>query len=279
MAVAATPVSWLMLALGCLVGGALSVRASAAPGFVTQAVHVSVPGAAPNLTTTTLPEAGGKENDGFLTVVDNAGMGFRALPPYGGTPCMKRTKTSVTAEHSGCRYAVNGGPFDMETGACTGVLISKGKTLVDQFSTGAPLFGRTSDNRWVVGVLNASLARQLAVTDAVSGFGWLVRNFNSTVSNPGGEVAPRTAVGTDAEGRLLLLTVDGCEKCQQGDQGLTLYGLAQLLVKHGARFAINLDGGGSTVAVRNKTIIDKPTCSDAPFPKCERAVTTVVCVV
>lgn len=39
----------------------------------------------------------------------------------------------------------------------------------------------------------------------------------------GGEIAPRTAIGTDKDGRLMILEVDGVEKLKEG---LTLYEMA-----------------------------------------------------
>lgn len=54
---------------------------------------------------------------------------------------------------------------------------------------------------------------------------------------------PRSAIGIDARGRLLLVTVDGRQK---GSVGMTLEELAALFRYLGATSALNLDGGGST---------------------------------
>lgn len=50
----------------------------------------------------------------------------------------------------------------------------------------------------------------------VTGFDWLVYNgiavadqFNNTT---GADKAPRTAIGVDGEGKLMLLVVDGCQR-------------------------------------------------------------------
>lgn len=43
-------------------------------------------------------------------------------------------------------------------------------------------------------------------------------------------------------------------------------------------YAVNLDGGGSSVLVQhNGEVISHPTCIDIPLP-CERAVSTVLCL-
>ena len=52
------------------------------------------------------------------------------------------------------------------------------------------------------------------LTDFVTGFDWLVYEGASVArmnNTPGVRRAPRTAAGVDAEGRLLLVVVDGCE--------------------------------------------------------------------
>ncbi len=65
---------------------------------------------------------------------------------------------------------------------------------------------------------------------------------------PGGwQRHPRTGVGLTADGRLLMVTVDGRRK---GSRGVTLEEMGQLMVSLGAEHAFNLDGGGSTVMAR-----------------------------
>ena len=58
---------------------------------------------------------------------------------------------------------------------------------------------------------------------------------------------PRTGVGLTADGRVLMVTVDGRRK---GSRGVTLDEMGDLMVSLGAEFAVNLDGGGSTVMAR-----------------------------
>ena len=49
----------------------------------------------------------------------------------------------------------------------------------------------------------------------VSGFNWIVYNSTSTIGAKGGEQAPRTAIGVDRQGRLMMLEVDGCENVKK----------------------------------------------------------------
>ena len=68
--------------------------------------------------------------------------------------------------------------------------------------------------------------------------------------------APRTALGIKADGKVLLLVVDGR---QSHSIGTTLTETAQLLKKFGAVNAFNLDGGGSSEMVVQGQIVNSPS--------------------
>ncbi|GHD76129.1 phosphodiester glycosidase family protein [Streptomyces goshikiensis] len=69
---------------------------------------------------------------------------------------------------------------------------------------------------------------------------------------------PRSMVGVDDQGRLLLVVVDGR---QVGwSSGLSITGGAELMKSLGAREALNLDGGGSSVMVTTGSgIVNRPS--------------------
>lgn len=67
---------------------------------------------------------------------------------------------------------------------------------------------------------------------------------------------PRTIAGTDAAGRLVLVTADGR---QTGSLGLSLQESAQVAKSLGLTEAINLDGGGSTTMVVNGAVVNVPS--------------------
>ena len=186
----------------------------------------------------------------------------------------------------------------MATGKCDGgVFISEGKVLGSGGFGG--MFGVTHDGRWVIGTLDNSTVDKLGVTYAVNAFSWLVRNGSSVVTQKGGEIAPRTTIGTTKDGKLLILEVDGCEppiaaaSAEPGQDragsesgggckyklGRTLYDMAEMLVQHGAHHAINLDGGGSSTVFANGTLINRPTSTDLWSVSVERAVTVISCIV
>ena len=93
--------------------------------FVLQDADQFDPARAAAINASVLPGAGGANAsqsaraDGYLALVSNAPSHFHTPGPAGGTPCGTRTLTSVTARAHGCRYATNGGPFDMATGNCS----------------------------------------------------------------------------------------------------------------------------------------------------------------
>ena len=58
------------------------------------------------------------------------------------------------------------------------------------------------------------------------------------------------------DGTVLVLVVDGRST---NSKGLTLQELATYFLRLGARDAVNLDGGGSSVMVINGEIVNKPS--------------------
>ena len=79
------------------------------------------------------------------------------------------------------------------------------------------------------------------------------------VYNPGFADArhPRTAVGVRADGRVLLVTVDGRQP--ERSVGMTIAELADLLIELGAVEGVNMDGGGSTTMVIDNKVVNSPS--------------------
>jgi len=213
----------------------------------------------------------------FLLRVDNPAPFFHVFFPIlkNGT-CGGYELPSDRARTEHCLYATNGGPFIMgqppTSATCIGYAISNGvagSNLVSNFAS----FGLTKTNNFILGVLQPADVKALDFVQLLTGFGWLVRDGVAQRSTDT-EVAPRTAIGVDKAGRLLMLEVDGIEATKQG---LTLNQLADWFLELGAYQAINLDGGGSSVAYFNGTVVDHPT-SDDTGRWGERRVTTSVCI-
>ena len=68
---------------------------------------------------------------------------------------------------------------------------------------------------------------------------------------------PRTAIGKTADGKLLMVTVDGRQP--KASVGISLHSLADLLLELNVTEAINLDGGGSTTMVVKQKVVNRPS--------------------
>ncbi|WP_336210921.1 phosphodiester glycosidase family protein [Nonomuraea sp. LPB2021202275-12-8] len=82
-------------------------------------------------------------------------------------------------------------------------------------------------------------------TDQTFTYNWAVR------SNP------RSMIGMDDKGRLMLAVVDGRQAGYS--EGLGIAQTAELMKRLGAREAMNLDGGGSSVMVTPNGIVNRPS--------------------
>ena len=216
----------------------------------------------------------------LATVANPAGF-VHVFTAGSNNTCSERVKTSETAEKHGCFYAVNGGPFDMNDGSCVGDVVSDGHVVMVDDDNAFASWGLARNNetdgawQWVFGDVCSDTVADAGVQELVSGFiGPLLVSAGQPVLSGSSLVAPRTAVGINAEGQLLLLTVDGVE---DRARGMNISELAIAFVELGAVEAVNLDGGGSTVAWMDGDIVDHPTCSDNAT-KCERTVATIICV-
>jgi Tol biopolymer transport system component len=111
------------------------------------------------------------------------------------------------------------------------------------------------------------------VAESIGGYPLLLRKGQTTVTGCSASICarhPRTAIGVDRAGRLLLVVVDGRRR---RSVGMTLLQLAKLMRRLGAASALNLDGGGSSTMVVRGRIVNRP--SDGS----ERAVSTAVLVI
>ena len=102
------------------------------------------------------------------------------------------------------------------------------------------------------------------VGDAIGGGPVLVRNGRPVYrANEAFETSllaprhPRTAVGQTADGRILLVAVDGRQSGYS--VGMTTFEMAQTLVRLGAVRGMQLDGGGSTTLAFDGKILNRPS--------------------
>lgn len=273
--------SILLAAAGAAPTGALAVAGAAPTGADFDAAPF--PSAPVNLNASQWIGhfADGRPYNASLAIYDPRKLSI-ALSPNG---CVDHAPVSATAKFAGCAYAVNGGFFDFPPkAACEGNLVISGG--VRQFPSDALTNIAVNATHAIAGYLaNGSMALSLGISSLVSGRGWLVRGGKQYVNSsrecgPNDsfvrELAPRTGVGVRADGAGMLLTIDGIEGTSLA-AGCSLWEFADLFLELGATVAVNLDGGGSTTAVYDGKVFNKPHCADT-WTVCERAVTSVACV-
>ena len=257
--------------------GVLLVPPGAGPGH--PAGLSVVDGTLPMNATTTL-------NTHVATIANPVGHWKVFCPGCGGAnTCVGYGEhVSTQAKAHGCQWATNGGPFGMLDWACMGPMVSNGVVVHNASSSNSDAcFGlvyvpnNPAPTQIFMGDINADNwdAYVPAAQELFCGFHWLV--FDGVVQPSAAPlVAPRTIIGTDAQNRVVNAVVDGSEKARTG---LTLNETAAWAAHTlGLRYAVNLDGGGSSTVWYDGAVRGCPTCIDVPWC-CERSVVTISCVV
>ncbi|XP_061923262.1 N-acetylglucosamine-1-phosphodiester alpha-N-acetylglucosaminidase-like [Entelurus aequoreus] len=238
---------------------------------------------------------------GHVTVVNDPLRTVTVLEPGGPGGCDLRKFASVeeSAQAGGCLYALNAG-FFYPTGECLGNVVSDGRLVKSdgrlvKNSGGMQnaQFGIRRDGTLVFGYLSEEdiLDQSNPFVQLVSGVVWLLRKGQVYISSSlkaecdklqgSGEfsyfidvVSARTAVGHDAQGRLILFQLDG----KTGKRGVSLWEMADLMKEKGVINAINLDGGGSSTFVSNGLVANAPSDDCEADKRCARRVSTILCV-
>lgn len=142
-----------------------------------------------------------------------------------------------------------------------------GFTVVDhERINGAPVgmhsFAAIDDsNRLYIGRLRGDILDEKNYRDVIE-FGplLLLNGEKCSVEGNGSGLAPRTAIGTTADGRVLLLCINGW--LAGGSAGTTHAQVQNIMLEHGAVNALNLDGGSSSSMYYEDKIINTPCNGD-----------------
>jgi hypothetical protein len=210
--------------------------------------------------------------DMYIAEIDlsSPGLSFLVSPSNGALPGDSTPQfTRDFVEQVGAQVGINGNFYNFASGGqldALGLVVSNGDAY-SPFDSGFVDALNISPDKvaTIIRATGRGGTTHTPVTtlfNAVSGNTRLVIDGSKTTANSPAE--PRTAVGVTADGKLLLFTVDG--RNTPHSNGLTYAEMADVLVRWGARNAINLDGGSSTTFVMDdpRTTANDPTVRNVP---------------
>ena len=185
---------------------------------------------------------------------------FLVTPPKhsnDAAPLCSRTTSEFLSEH-GVQIAINGDGYQFANVAglsCpedsrllnpNSYAASRGKVYSQRMNADRPIMYINKNNEVTYNTKKGSVYNAISGDLMLVEKGKPVAGINSTV------LEPRTAVGTNQNGRwMVMIVVDGRQPGYS--EGCTLKELADMLIKFGGVYnAINLDGGGSSAMVLEK---------------------------
>ncbi|WP_239634340.1 phosphodiester glycosidase family protein [Paenibacillus sp. H1-7] len=171
-------------------------------------------------------------------------------------------------QRTGAIAGVNGGAFDDPNWdgngfKPAGVVMSGGKLLYSDGGMEDPVnvVGIDRNGLMVAGRYKPSELIKMGVNEAVTFQPKFIVNGKGLIRNAadGWGIAPRTSMAQKQDGTIMFVVIDGR---QPGYSiGATLYDVQNLLLERGAVTAANLDGGSSSVLVKDNQVVNKPSSS------------------
>ena len=184
-------------------------------------------------------------------------------------------------EHFYPIVATNGAGYNITNGTPAGLVVMQG---VEYYPVGAPgFFAILKDGSAVIGdqAKYEELKAAGQVQEAIQAFGSvLVKDgkINVTKSaNYTANRASRTAIGITADGRVVMMVLDGRQLPRSA--GGAMEEIAQIMLDAGCVNAVNLDGGGSTTYLSKPAGADEIQLMNVPSDGYERNVATSLVVV
>ncbi|SFI92983.1 Predicted protein [Paenibacillus sp. UNC496MF] len=175
-------------------------------------------------------------------------------------------RVASMAQRTGAIAGVNGGGFADPNWQGNGfqpigIVMSGGKLFYSDLgrSKSTQVVGIDGSGKMVAGRYTLDELRQMGVKEAVTFQPRIIVNGKGLIKNAadGWGIAPRTAMGQREDGAILFVVIDGR---QPGHSiGANLYDVQQIMLAHGAVIAANLDGGSSTVLVKDGAVLNKPS--------------------
>ncbi|MCM2532466.1 phosphodiester glycosidase family protein [Neobacillus pocheonensis] len=152
-------------------------------------------------------------------------------------------------------------------GEMIGLVISNGNILsvpAGGKNVASLVGGFLKDGQFITGNYSANQLLNLGVTDAVSFGPQLIVNgvnrVSSTVDGAWGW-APRTAIGQEKNGSIVMIITDGRFYWDKTHRGASMSDMAHLFEKYNVTNAIAMDGGGSTTMIKDGKLQLQPATS------------------
>ncbi len=213
-----------------------------------------------------------------VEIEDIEGKNFKGHIMYVHDPKMIRVVTTSIVgqgeqilsmvQRTNAIAGVNGGAFDDPNWdgngfKPAGIVMSGGKLLYSDVGMEDPVnvVGIDSNGLMVAGRYKPSELLDMGVRDAVTFQPKFIVNGKGLIKNQadGWGIAPRTCMAQKQDGTIMFVVIDGR---QPGYSiGATLYDVQNILLERGAVTAANLDGGSSSVLVKDNAVVNKPSSS------------------
>ena len=142
-------------------------------------------------------------------------------------------------------FTMNGNFFDTDTLKTRGYLVVEGTEIHEPDSDCVCYFAVLEDGSYDI---RAYTEAHHDVVEAVAGRQWLVKNGVQMTQNKT-QLSARTAIGIKADGTVVCFVVDG----KTNSTGVTINDMCGIMYELGCVEAINLDGGGSSTFVTQRT--------------------------
>jgi exopolysaccharide biosynthesis protein len=207
-----------------------------------------------------------------------SGKGFKGHILYVHDPKMVRVVTTdivgqgeqilSMVKRTGAIAGVNGGAFDDPNWdgngfKPSGIVMSGGKLLYHDIGMEDPVnvVGIDKTGLMVAGRYKPSELLKMGVRDAVTFQPKFIVNGKGLVKNEadGWGIAPRTCMAQKKDGTIMFIVIDGRQPGYS--VGATLYDVQLILLDKGAVTAANLDGGSSSIMVKDNQVINHPSSS------------------
>ncbi|AZN43541.1 phosphodiester glycosidase family protein [Paenibacillus albus] len=169
-------------------------------------------------------------------------------------------------KRTGAIAGVNGGAFDDPNWngngfKPAGIVMSGGKVLYKGNGMNAKVnvVGIDKNGLMIAGRYTPNQLLKMGVSEAVTFQPKFIVNGKGLIKSEadGWGIAPRTSMAQLKDGTIVFCVIDGRQPGYS--VGATLYDVQKILLEKGAVTAANLDGGSSTVLVKDDQVVNKPS--------------------